>query len=44
MKANNTFWTPAAISSGNITALVETAMVVGVVVKGTCYGTYTLED
>ena len=44
MKANNTLWTPAIISPGDITALGETAMVAGVVIKGTCYGTYTLED
>ena len=44
MKADNGLWTPASIVSGNITALTETDMAAGIVLTGSCYGTYSLEN
>ena len=44
MKADNGLWTPASIVSGNITALTEANMAAGIVLTGSCYGTYSLEN
>lgn len=44
MKADNGLWTPASIVSGNITALTEADMAAGIVLTGSCYGTYSLEN
>lgn len=44
LKADNGLWTPASIASGQITALTEADMTAGMVITGTCYGTYSLEN
>ena len=44
MIADNGLWTPANIVSGDITALTEASMTAGMVITGTCYGTYSLES
>lgn len=44
MKADNGLWTPASIVSGDITALTEAELTAGMVITGTCYGTYSLEN
>lgn len=44
LKAENGLWNPAHIVSSQITALTEAYMRAGMVLKGTCFGTYSLEN
>ena len=44
MVASGGLWTPAEVVSGTVTLIAESSLSAGIIITGTCFGTYSLES